>query len=187
MKKYFVFLCILLLFGIVSQASADSLQLEFGDDWYLGAILPGTPSSEAAEAGYINELTTIGPNVYDDSTYDRIYDRTGSDLTGPFPVAISDYASNINVDATDPDTSLSPLFDYVLGKYGEDSLVWYIGGLDGYDEVLLPEEWKEGSFGGGLSHKVGFGVTPVPEPSTMLLLGSGLIGIAGFGRKFRKV
>jgi len=28
--------------------------------------------------------------------------------------------------------------------------------------------------------------TPVPEPTTMLLLGSGLIGVAGYGRKFRK-
>jgi len=38
----------------------------------------------------------------------------------------------------------------------------------------------DGFFGPNLS------TTAIPEPTTMLLLGSGLIGLAGFRRKFRK-
>ncbi|MBW1800018.1 MAG: PEP-CTERM sorting domain-containing protein, partial [Deltaproteobacteria bacterium] len=34
--------------------------------------------------------------------------------------------------------------------------------------------------------EAGVEVAPVPDPGTMLLLGSGLIGLAGFRRKFRK-
>jgi hypothetical protein len=40
---------------------------------------------------------------------------------------------------------------------------------------------------GRLSHITYFGTpsAPVPEPSTMLLLGVGIVGLAGFKKKFK--
>ena len=154
MKKLLVFLCAMsLVFGFVGMATATS---------YYQTYIPDTPVAFADGASWTFDDWTIDPGSNDPLVA----------IAGYRPDGTSFYFS-------------TPL------PLGQDSFEWYLGGvtlslsglltpLAGVGAAVTPNPSANlaGWTMGGAQM-----VTHTPEPATLLLLGSGLVGLAGLGRK----
>lgn len=74
---------------------------------------------------------------------------------------------------------------FLLVKDGNHSPAWYLFNLtdfgwNGTADLVLSNFWPAQ---GAISHVTLYGTQAVPEPATMLILGVGLIGLAGYSRK----
>jgi hypothetical protein len=135
-----------------------------------------------------------------------LYKQDVPDVGQPFPPEEGSFASSYETaflnDPYDPQDAIityisgpvisgSPL--YLLVKDGNQTPIWYIFdlnnvsppspsvGWDGTETLEIIGFWPDQ---GAISHVSIYGTTTsVPEPTTLLLLGLGLVGLAGFRKR----
>jgi hypothetical protein len=198
MKKFAVFLCTaVLVFGAVGAVSATVV--DFDD---VTALLGERP----IPTNY-KDLTWTGFAVTHDDTYNGMYSNTVEFPSGNYAAFNREGALSISLNLGDDFDFIGAYFAALAEKdvkssrastsitvwgYNDGKEVdfasmdlstsfgWFQVGLEGVDQIDFV------SSGGGkywLMDDLTFTPAPVPEPATMLLVGAGLIGLAGVGRR----
>ena len=171
-RKNLITIALAVACAVGFATAAQAVDLAIGDSRYLGNIDPGTPANAESEAGFINHLLDMALGQQNDLFDGNTYDRSNVACVGcPDATAVGSVKDE---SAPFNPINLGTGWQYLLAKYGNTSHVWFIGGLTGAGHTVPLE-----APGGGLSHVSLYnpGTTTVPEPTTLVLLGAGLLGL----------
>lgn len=191
-------LAVLCLGALASNASAVTINT----NQVLGRIIPGTPANPANETEMVRFLVAAlntgssgavaysgagvnlgnnpadgGPEVY--TLWDPVGVTAGS---APLPLATGTQTvtSNVNINLG------AFVYDWILAKFGQDSVVFYIGNLSGAITIPNLTGNRNGLSGYLLVNKRDLPQGNVPDGgATVALLGLSLAGMA-MVRRFNK-
>jgi hypothetical protein len=182
MKKLIIAACCLMGIALTGM-SAQAVTISYGDGYYVGYIWDSIPADPTLELGYITNLISLGPGASATTIGTETYNRIDSTLVGSLPNPTSFYYGLSSQNSWVSNFSGSA---YILGKYdgpNAGALVWLVNIQEG-TTYTVPQNWPYPNKYGISQFNI-FATNAVPEPSTLLLLGAGLLGLAGVSRRMK--